>query len=243
MKKIIFGLFLMAAFIGKIFAEDFNPILLEYARSILPGDAIVTAIFPNTQQAADKLLKLRLGEHNWIVDERIIGPSRNQISTGTVDAHKMHGMASIAVKMNSYVRGEAYTIVYSEDLATIIATEITSTIVFAETLRNTKEELRLTKTYNTADGSTGYVVVLWLTAEKAPLDAEVREMTSAISSGNLHIERGTISTEQRIADVHRMPQQANSLSDLVSSVQFLLGSNDRILRFREENKLLLGFDE
>lgn len=241
MKKILLGFVLLAAFTGTIFAADILPGLSEYAASILPGDAILLSMFPNTRQTEEKLLRLRHGEHNLIVDERVIGPSNNRISVSTIDAHKMHALASLAAKMNSYVRGEAYLIVYSDELASTITTEITSTIVFAEILRNSREELRLTYTFKTSDGQTGYGVSIWLAADKSLLDEEIRQTAAAVSSGNRRTDRRV---EPGTAEVRRASQQETSVSDSVADlVQSRMSSNERILRFREENRMLLGFDD
>ena len=250
MKKTILSIALMLALTGVIFAEDvyFNdtilPELREYAASILPADAVLLSIYPNTQETAEKLLRLRHGDHNLIIDERFIGPSKKPISAATIDAHKMHCMVSLTAKLNSYVRGEAYTIVYNDDTSSAIATEIASSIVFAETLRNTREELRLTMTYKTTtDNAAGYGVCFWLTAEKAPLDQEVKELASSFTSGNRRADTRTTTEGQSKSDIRKITQTETSNADVISSVQSIMASNERIQRFKEENKRLFGIDE
>ncbi|MCL2805843.1 MAG: hypothetical protein FWD26_07890 [Treponema sp.] len=242
MRKVLMGLVLVTMLTGTVFAEGIHPVLCEFGASILPEGAVLISMSPNTQQAADIYHGIRHGEYNGVITERNIGPSRNRISSATLDAHMMHGMVVKAARMNSYVRGEAYTLVYDDDMATEIATEIIGSIVFAETLKNVREMLKLTYSFRTIDGSTLHGVSFWLTADTAQLDTEIREIASYVSSGNQrNIERRTTSTEQKTTEVRT--RQERPVTDTASSAQSRLSSNERILRFREENKRLLGFDE
>ena len=219
MKKLILSLTLFAMFAVMTFAGDILPELNDYGRSILPGDAVLVSVFPNTPEAARLLLRLHQGDHNLIVTERVIDPSKNSISSSRNDAEKMHALVALAAKMRAYVRGEVYTIISSEDDASSFATEISSTILFAEILQNSKEELRLTYSFRNSDGTTGFFSCFWLSAEKALIDSVIQETTAAYSSGT----RRT----QRTSDV----QKSSTMT-----------SNERIARLREENRFF-GFGE
>ena len=183
MKKRIISLILSFVLTGAIFADDIPSGIRDYIESIIPGDAVIINVYPKTLEAERKLHQFRLGDHNKIVDERIIGPSKNYIPSSMIDAYKIHTLSSLAASIYSYVRGEALATVYNEDMASTIATKISSTVVYAEILRNSREELRFTYTFKTADGSTGYGVSLWLaTSDKSLLDEEIQKSVNMISS-------------------------------------------------------------
>jgi len=244
MKRILFGLVIMTAITGLSFAQDVLPELNDYVQSLIPADAIVISIYPNTPESAEKLLKFRLGNHNQIIDERVIGPSKNPIKTATIDAHKLHGMVALAAKIRAYVRGEAYLILYNEEDASRTATEVSSSIAFSEILSSTKEELRHSYTFRNSDGSLGYGVSLWLaTSDKSSLDKEIKETASANFSGKYKAEGSSSPAEQRTAEIRKPSVETADSSELVRNVQSLMRSNSTIVRFREENKKLLGFEE
>ena len=226
-----FILMILIAGTGVVFARDFNPMLYEFARSILPGDAKVISIFPPTQEAADILLDIRLGRYQPMA-ERIIGPSMHRIAPGTKQAHWAQGIVALAMAANTYAEGEAYSITMCEETASEIATIIETTLVFIDTIRNARELLRLTITFQTSDGATGHAEAFWITAETASLDVLIRETAAEISSGNF---RETTTTEQRTANVRWNSPQTSS-SDTVKNVRELMDSSELIQSFRENNR-------
>lgn len=238
MKRILCIGLLLATVAFTSFADEIRPELLDYGNGFIQGDAVIVSVFPNTQEAVDKLLKLRQGQMNKVVSERVIGPTKNRITSSTRDAHTLQGMAMLAAKLRSYARGEFYSILHNEEEASRMASQLATTIIFAETLQDAREELSLTYSTLNGDGTRGSMECFFITAEKAPLDAAIKETASSANSSGKYRAEGSSSVPSKpsVADT--------STTDLVESVKALLASNETIVRFKEENKKLLsGFEE
>ena len=245
-RNIIFGMVFLAL-TGSIFAAEILPDLHDFVASKIGGDADLISLYPNTDYAAEKLSQLRQGERaDLIAVEWSIGPSPTPISSALIELQKHQPRVSLAASANAYVRGEVALLGYNEDMSARIATEVSASIIFAETLRNNREELRLSYSYKNTDGSTWYGTVFWLAIDKASLDGEIVNKAAAISSGNYRADKKAEIAEQKTSEIRKPSQQAGVTSDnekLVKSVQTLMASDERIQRFREENRRLLGFGD
>jgi hypothetical protein len=245
-KNIIFGMVFLVL-TGSIFATEILPDLHDYIVSKIGGDASLISLYPNTTYAAEKLSQLRQGQRSDLIAvEWSIGPSPTPISTALIELQKHQARVSLAASANSYVRGEVALLGYNEDMSAKIVTEVSASIIFAEMLKNNREELRLSYTYKNADGYLIHGVSLWLAIDKSSLEQEIMDKAAAISSGNYRADKKAEATEQKTAEVRKPSQQTGFTSDnenLVKSVQTLMASDERIQRFREENRRLLGFGD
>jgi hypothetical protein len=245
-KNIIFGMVFLAL-TGSVFATEILPDLHDYIASKIGGDANLISLYPNTTYATEKLSQLRQGERaDLIAVEWSIGPAPTPISSAIIELQKHQARVSLTASANSYVRGEVALLGYNEDMSAKIVTEVSASIIFAEMLKNNREELRLSYSYKNADGSTWYGTVFWLAIDKASLDGEIGDKAAAVSSGNYRADKKAGAAEQKTAEIRKPSQQAGVTSDnekLVKSVQTLMASDERIQRFREENRQLLGFGD
>jgi hypothetical protein len=246
MKKMILGLVFMVL-AGTIFAADIIPELKDFSVSKTGADVQLTSLFPNTEQARDILTELRQGGRpDLIFVEWTVGPLTKPIPASLVELQKYQARVSLTASAKSYVRGEAYILGYNEDMASKIATEMSASIVFAEIIRNNREVLRLEYSWKNPDGTTGYGVTFFLAVEKASLDQEIVDTAKAVASGSKKDDRQTSSAKPigKTADAKRISEEVNSTSsdDVVKSVKALMEGDNRIQRYREENRQLLGFE-
>jgi hypothetical protein len=241
MKSVILGFIFLVLATGTIFAQEVHRGIAAYLKSI-QADVHSISAYPDTEVAGETLEKLRNGNHNFIVEERIIGPSPVSISSAVLDAHRFQGFLSLAASAEAFVSGEVAVLNINKDMKATVVTEITGGIAFAQILRNVREPLRLSYSYLNSDGTPGYLVSLWLAIEKAPLEQEIVDKVAAISSGNYQTGKRVELDEKRTTEIYKPLQQQNDF-DMVKYVQSLLSSNERIQRYREQARWLQGFDE
>jgi hypothetical protein len=171
-----------------------------------------------------------------------VGPSPKPISSQLLELQKFHAMANLAASCNAFVRGEVFLLGFNEEMSSKIVTEVSASIVFAEMLRNVREEFRLEYSWKNTDGTTGYGVTFFLAVDKTSLEREITETAKAVSSGNGSDGKRS-DTVMKPVDTRKTSEWTNSVSDdLVKSVQTLMEGDSRIQRYREENRQLLGFE-
>jgi cell fate (sporulation/competence/biofilm development) regulator YlbF (YheA/YmcA/DUF963 family) len=245
MKKIVF-LMVLIAVSGIVFAGEILPDLYAYAVSRIDGDAELLSLYPNTAITEQKLNHLRQGERSDLVAvEWIIGPSPVPISSAVIEMQKHQARVSLASSVGSFVRGEVALLGINEDLSARIVSEVSASIVFAETLRNNREELRIEYRYKTVEGVTKYGVSFWLVVDKKEIRQEIVEKAQALSSGSAQPKKDIPVEPKKTAIAQRSTAVVKSAEggDWVKEVEEMLNANERIQRYREENKRLLSFDE
>jgi len=230
-----------------ITAQDILPGLRNYGESKINAEARVEIVYPNTIAAMEKLEQLRQGGRSDLITvEWVVGPSPFPISSAVLEAQKHHSRASLASSVNAYVRGEAALLVLNEDLFAKLVTEVSATVVFSEMLRNNRVELQLSYRFRNPDGSTGYLEVFYLGIDKESVNNEIRNTANRISEngsggGGKNADPVPVREVANNTESFFEPFVLATDSDLVKSVQAVLDSNERINRYREENRQLFGF--
>jgi hypothetical protein len=245
MKKTILALF-FTVLAGTIFATEILPGLQGFVSSKIGADVQVTSLFPNTKEALEKVTELRQGGRpDLIISEWTVGPSQKPVPAPLLEMQKYQARVSLTVAANAYVRGEVNVLGYNEDMEAKIASEVSASIVFAEIIRNSREELRLEYSWKNPDGTTGYGVTFFLAIDKSSLDQEIAATAKAVASGNKREDgrADTVNPVKKTADAKRNPEGVNSATaDIAKSVQALMEGSSQIQRYREENRQILGLE-
>jgi len=247
MVKFILMVLMACTTIVSVFAGDILPKIRNYVLTRIPGNAELISVFPNTAETERRITQFSQGEHNLLVTNLTVGPSYRPIPSSVINMVRItEGSTALGHAAEFFIRAEAYANNVSEgDISAVIA-EVSSTILFSNILSNFREELRLSFSYLTAEGNTRHAVVLWVSADPTPLEAEINRAIARVSSDNSsgRNDRSQIASNDRPTEQRRAVHQVNVNSDeLTNRVRAQLESNDIIARFREENRMILGLDD